>query len=279
MSGIGDMAKLDDIFADLNARAEDLRLSLGRPDDGWATFADLAQDETVLRNALAKQGISTTGLDEKAQAAYLIQGLGYHLTSLMYALRTAGIDASGLAATDIGLQFEFYHWEEDEHSGDDYRMLFRIDPAPLKPRTDDAIEPMRVTVAAILEPIILSLFATTKLPKPALWRQAADGVVSGFLYTGRPLGCEPQAVAEGEVFLRTPGSPLTNKQSGFLTLTVTDDATGRTLTETFRQRGGCCRYYTCDDGEYCSTCVLRPTEERDEKLRNYMLERMATGAA
>jgi hypothetical protein len=279
MGTFGDMAKIDDIVADLNTRAEDLRLSLGRPGEGWATFADLARNGAVLGDALLKQGVSARGLDAKGQAAYLIQGLGYHVTALMYALRTAGIDATRLTAADIGFKFEFYHWEEDEESGDDYRILISVDPSLLTPLETSAIEPMRAAVATILEPIVINLFATTRLPKPALWRQAADGVVSGFLYTGRPLGCEAQAIAEGEVFLRTPGSPLTNKQSGFLTLTVEDEATGRSLTETFRQRGGCCRYYTCDDGEYCSTCVLRPTEERDERLRNYMLERMASGAA
>lgn len=35
-------------------------------------------------------------------------------------------------------------------------------------------------------------------------------------------------------------------------------------------RGGCCLYYRLDPGENCSTWVLRPAAERDQRLRDYL---------
>ncbi len=36
--------------------------------------------------------------------------------------------------------------------------------------------------------------------------------------------------------------------------------------EVYLKRGGCCRYYTCEAGSYCATCVLRPPEEQLREL-------------
>jgi hypothetical protein len=37
--------------------------------------------------------------------------------------------------------------------------------------------------------------------------------------------------------------------------------------EVYLKRGGCCRYYTCEGGVYCATCILRPPEEQLAELR------------
>ena len=275
-----DASGLDQRIADLNARNVDLHLALGTREPPWCSLDVLYCDGPALDEALYKQAEFIPGLDARAQAAYLIGVVAYRLTAMMVTLRSAGLAPRSLSAGDILFRFEPYRWESDGETGDDYHFLLRLAPALLgEAGSAMSVEAMRGALVTLLEPLVLRLLAKTELPKSALWRQAADGVASGFLYTGRNLGFEAQAMVDGEVLLRTPGSPLTNKQSGFASYTVSDETHGVTLTRTFRTRGGCCRYYTCDGGSYCTTCVLRPAAERDALLTAHLHEELAKIAA
>lgn len=262
--------RLAEIVTDLTGRGADLHLSIGAVDDSWRPWAALAADEAALAEALRKEG-EFNGLDPKGQAAYLVGTLGYALSSTLIALRSVGLDIAGATSDRLHYRQELVHWEEGEESGDYNRMILRLaDDLPVA-AVPASTEAMRLQLVALIEPALLRMHAVTGLPKAALWRQAADNVASGFLYTGRPLGFEQGAIDEGLLLLRTPASPLTNKQTGFFTLTVTDEQSGRSLTQTYRARGGCCRAYTCGDGTYCSTCVLTSIEERDQRISSHML--------
>ncbi len=85
-----------------------------------------------------------------------------------------------------------------------------------------------------------------------------------------------------QAILQAPGSPLHNKQTGFVEIVVRDVAKPEQVVacEWFRARGGCCRYYTTEaaEGEYCTTCVLRPAESRDERLHTYLKGKVEAAA-
>ena len=189
------------------------------------------------------------------------------------------MDVGEITSGNLFYRHELVHWEEGGAAGEYNRMVFSLPDALAVGGPPIETEALRMQIVALLEPALLRISAETGLGKAALWRQAADNVASGFLYTGRPLGFESQAIVEGTTLLRVPASPLTNKQTGFIEITASDPVSGATLSETFRARGGCCRAYTTGDGGYCSTCVLVPVAERDAKLRNSLLQRLLDEAS
>ena len=72
------------------------------------------------------------------------------------------------------------------------------------------------------------------------------------------------------------GSRLFSRQTGYVRVTAPENpAPGEPyLSEWFRMRGGCCRYYTLDGNDYCSTCVLRDAASRMSLLRDHLHARM-----
>jgi hypothetical protein len=76
--------------------------------------------------------------------------------------------------------------------------------------------------------------------------------------------------------LKYPGSPLYNRQLHFFDLTLRDERQRELLTWTFRARGGCCRYYTVEDGTLCETCVLKKPADRNAELLRVMRLRYAS---
>jgi len=61
----------------------------------------------------------------------------------------------------------------------------------------------------------------------------------------------------------------------YFDLTLHDEEQRELLSWTFRARGGCCRYYTVESGELCSTCVLKPSAERDAELLRAMRRQLS----
>lgn len=269
-------SSLADIVADLLERGAEIQLSVGPITPEWRPWSALVGDRNALREALLKEA-EFNGLDAKGQAAYLIGTLAYYPTSIFVALRSAGLDVLGITAETLFYRHDLVTWQEGEESGQYNGMFFRVsDTLELRGPPCD-IEALRVHIIALLEPVLQRIAAETGLGKPALWRQGADNVASAFLYTGRPLGFESAAIEEGWKLLRAPGSPLTNKQTGFFSITVADDRTGASVSDTWRARGGCCRAYTTGDGAYCSTCVLVPIQERDANFTAMLRERLCEG--
>jgi len=264
--------------APLAAIVADLPLFVGQDGGGWRPWSKLAEDGPARSEALGKEA-EFNGLDARGQAAYLIGTMAYSITTLLVALRAAGVDIGEITPGNLFYRHELVHWEEGGAAGEYNRMVFRLPDTLAAGGPPIETEALRTQIVALLEPALLRISAETGLAKAALWRQAADNVASGFLYTGRPLGFESQAIMEGATLLRVPASPLTNKQTGFIEITASDPVSGATLSETFRARGGCCRAYTTGDGGYCSTCVLVPVAERDAKLRNSLLQRLLDEAS
>ncbi|GAB4129888.1 MAG: IucA/IucC family C-terminal-domain containing protein [Roseiflexaceae bacterium] len=100
-----------------------------------------------------------------------------------------------------------------------------------------------------------------------LWLNVADRCASTMLWLmqlqnpNTPVEVLEQAV---NMLIKVPGSPLTNRQIGLITLQHGE------RTATFLQRASCCYFYKQDGGEYCSTCPHRTAEDRRERLQQYL---------
>jgi hypothetical protein len=134
---------------------------------------------------------------------------------------------------------------------------------------------LRTTLENHFAPLIERVFERTRLSHHAQWLLVADSCAALFLYLGQQLGEPARAMDEGLAFVRASGSPMNNRKTGYVTLEWNGHS------DTFRARGGCCRYYTVSESgdDYCTTCVLRKPEDRDARMLKYMSEKYAQEAA
>jgi hypothetical protein len=185
-----------------------------------------------------------------------------------------------LSPENVALRYSTFAWQEHGESGESERIDVRflsgrfaaLPDDPLAGHADVQIvgdqaalrDWLRRGLEAHLAPLVEALAARTRLGRRAQWSLAADACAYVFQQAGARLNDEAAGCAEGLTFLRTTGSPLYNRITSYFTL----DYQGHR--ETFCARGGCCLYYRVAPGDNCSTCVLRPAEERDQLLLDYM---------
>ena len=219
-------------------------------------------------------------MEAKTRAAYLIGHIAWTFGINLGAMRVAGhglpdIDAAALAAAP-----QWYHWEEGEESGESLRFTLRLLASPDAAHRALDADGIRALVVAAHAPLIEALFAMTQLGRSAMWRLVADGVAASWLSVGKRVGREAEAMRDANAIIHAPGSPLANKQISFVEIVVRDETQQPMACEWFRARGGCCRYYTTEKsaGEYCTTCVLRPAESRDQRLQDYVMDKLRTSA-
>ncbi|MGF1504755.1 MAG: hypothetical protein ACFB51_06400, partial [Anaerolineae bacterium] len=232
--------------------------------------------------SIARQAAAHPHMDPRTRGAYFINMYGWYLPFTAIAAYLAERRVPNLAPEHVALRYSTYTWHEDGASGEAKRLDVRFlsgqfaclpdDPAANHP--DALVMPdklalrewFRTTLEAHLAPIIEDVYAHTRLSRHAQWLLAADACALRFLLTGRMLGDEEHAKAEGIAFVKAEGSPMNNPKTGYISLQY------RGHTESFRARGGCCRNNTVSEtgDDYSSTCELRTPEERDERLLAYM---------
>lgn len=241
-------------FAAAAERAE-LPVDLG-PLEGWAPLATLATDRFEIAEAyIGEWQAFYPGLDRRGGAAFLVGGIAYTVTGAMLATRITDGVIPDLDAMGVVL--------------DGRELKYRL-PDELRFEPCDPIEMAR-RLEALLAPLIDRLRAETGLGLPAFWRCAADSFASAHLHTGRALDTEARSRLEALSVLSQPGLRMANRQTGYRDVSIAC-ADGRAVTQGFLKRGGCCRYYTADNAEYCATCVLRPEGQQIERLEAYLHE-------
>jgi hypothetical protein len=225
---------------------------------------------------LAQVGRYHDGMDDKVRAAYLIGGIAWWVSLRLGALYLRGRGVPDMDPAHLAFALEWGVAPEG-HDVLNYDMAILAAADTSMPWLDR--DGFRRLLEAIHAPLVERLHARTKLGRSAMWRLVSDAVAAGLLDVGKRTCIAPHAMAEADGIVHHPGSPLANKQTGFVEITAfaKDDRGELVGCEWFRARGGCCRYYTIPsaDGEYCSTCVLRKPESRDELLRNWVLEQAA----
>jgi hypothetical protein len=248
-------------FAELAKRAA-LSVDCG-PLNGWTPIAALSGDRfDIAETYFAEWEAVYPGLDRRGGAAFLIGGVAYALTSLMVALRLAMGGVPDLSRVAVAIEGR--------------ELRYRV-PEDATLEAADALSMARRLEAA-MEPVVARLKAETRLAPAALWRCAADSFASAFLYIGRSLGAETRMRDEALSVINHPCLQMANPQTGYRDISI-QCADGRDVTQAFLKRGGCCRYYTADGAEYCTTCVLRRETDQIARLEKYMHELHEPAAA
>lgn len=289
-------ASFSDRVSALNCRFDGLKLSCSERLDGGCRFADLTTELSEWRTTLMRyEAERCPGLDPKGQVAFLIGDTAYYLLTAVAALYLSEGIVPSLASDNLAFIEYDVHWEESGESGTYKSLEVRLlgtDCWAYAPRTllDEAIpvssqtelrDLLRQQIEHLFQPLIERLYQMHRLARPAQWRLVADALAVAFLAIGRQLGDEQTAREEGLALIKHPGSPLFNRQTGYFDITLRDKNEPETILarQTFRARGGCCRYYTTDAATYCSTCVLLPSEERNARLENYLQQQLDAQSA
>lgn len=262
-----------------------LTAEVGALEPGWFRAADLAvPDSPLLAEGLARQTALHPGMPPRTAGAFFIGEYAWYVFAAAVGAYLAERRVPDLAPERVALRFQRYIWVEEGESGPAERIDVRFlstrcavlpaDPAAgqldvtVVPDRDALRTQFRAALEAHLTPLIAQIHARTGFGPQAQWRLVSDACAALFLNLGKALGDAERAQAEGLAFVKAPGSPLHNPQTGYFTVDHNGQCT------TFRARGGCCRYYTVPPGEKCTLCVLRPPEERAARLRTY-LERVS----
>jgi len=265
---------------------------IGVAEVGWFAAAQFCDPQSnLLDDALMRQAKDYPHMDARTRGAYFIGEYSWYVPEATIGAYLLAKRVPDLSAENIALRSRTYIWHEGEHSGEAERLDVRFlsgrfaclpdDPAAdhpdafILPDSHTLREWLREKLEAHLAPLIERVYARTKLSRHAQWMLVADACAAQFLHIGRKLGDEAHAKAEGMAFIKATDSPMNNNKTAYISLQYLDHC------DTFRARGGCCRYYTVSETgkDYCTTCVLRKPEERDARLLAYMQKKYAEAAS
>ncbi len=258
-----------------------LTAEVGPLEAEWFRADALAHAESaVLEEGLARIAAHYPGAERRVAGAFLVGEYAWYLSAAAITAYLAEQRVPDLAPDNIGLRYTTFTWEDHGEVGEGERFDVRFlggrfaalatDPAANHP--DAIVLPhaaalrnwLRVRLEQHLAPVIEAVAARTRLGKRAQWNLAADSCAAVFLHAGQHLGAEERGCAEGLAFVKAAGSPLRNHGTGYVTLACHGHC------QTFRTRGGCCLYYRIEPGNNCSTCMLRSTEDRNQRLLDTM---------
>lgn len=278
---------LADSLARMAAVSEHLGSDVGPLEGEWTPFTELLQEQSTLRDELlALEAQRCPGLDDKGQVAFLLGGVVHYLVIVLAPLLLLGRQVPLLQADRLAFRTRQVPWQHGKESGTyqaiDWRFIddrFWTDQNGELPAGGVAVESaaqlyrhLNDQLETLLSPLIEHFKSLSRLSRGAQWRQAADSLAGAFLTTGQALQMEAQARAVADALIGDPQVAMHNSKTGFVEIAVDHPSKpGETLRQTFRTRGGCCRYYTADSGHLCSTCVLVKPVERDERLRQHLL--------
>lgn len=267
-----------------------LMAEIGPHEPGWFYADDLLHNPTsALAEGLARQSAHYRTAERRTCGSFFIGDYAWYMPAAAIASYLAERRVPDLAPSNMALRYRTCTWEEDGQTGESERLDVRFlngrfaalpnDPAAddpdalVLPDLDALRTWLRTRLEAHLAPLIDSVCTHTGLGKRAQWNLVADACAALFLYAGKALGDPARGQSEGLAFVKADGSPLHNPDTGYITLEWAGHC------ETFRTRGGCCRSYTRPDSDKCTTCVLRPAEERHQRLRDYLAQKYAQSPA
>lgn len=254
---VQDVPRVEDDFSPvvhLAPRADAVLLSAITPHIVQRWMADATADEP--------------GADAKLAAAYLMGDVANAVCQVFAALALRGHWLTAIGAESVGLIPRFVPWEEDGENG--LSMTFDICLAPSDLAIGRAASPygFAKSLEDLFAPLVQRLHSESGLGITALYRLVGDSLAHGFLTHGRVLNAERTGMDLAMAILHVPDTRLANKQVRFDHIQLPE---APEISGVLRVRGGCCRAYTRPGKpNYCTTCVLRDDESRNERYRNFL---------
>lgn len=229
------------------------------------SLSDLA---TMLNNWGAVVTAAEPEADDKLRAAYLMGNLAWSIMAAISKLAFGGAWVTNLRADAIALSVRFVDWDIDGKSGTKAVFDVVLDPRAItaKPYHDSTVT--REMIITLFKSPVELMAAKWGLGVAALWRLVGDAFSAMLLLFGKCSDRVSEATDIARAVLHHKGTPLYSKETKFITITLPDKPE---IFEVFRVRGGCCRNYTMPGGDYCTTCVLRDNESRQERLIAHLL--------
>ncbi|QQA44231.1 (2Fe-2S)-binding protein [Pelagovum pacificum] len=219
-------------------------------------------DESRLEAWLDRQKQDAAGADDKLAAAYLMGRIGWAISTVFCPLGLSD-ELPPLAAEAVTLVPREEAWSYEGESGSAVIYDLSLRRTPLRCPTSGPAASIAQLHVSLLSPIVAAISARTRLAPAALWRIVGDGMAAALLEAGMRHGVREAAMQIALDILRDRSGPLYSRQTGFEEVTLPDRPD---CAEWVRLRGGCCRFYTSDGGEYCTTCVLRDDDSRRMRL-------------
>jgi hypothetical protein len=258
-----------------------LAADVGPLEAGWFTATALpTPDSAELSEGIARVVAHYPGADRRVAGAFITGEYAWYFAAAAVAAYLAEGRVPDLSHQNVALRYRTFTWHDHGESGESERFDVRFlsgrfaalpgDPDAGRPEVQimpdaDALRTwLRTSLEAHLAPLIEAVAAQTRLGRRAQWNLAADAIAALFLHAGQLLGDEARGQAEGLAVVKAAGSPLRNPDTGYITVEVGGHC------ETFRARGGCCLFYRVPPGERCTSCVLRPPDERAQLLRDHV---------
>lgn len=136
---------------------------------------------------------------------------------------------------------------------------------------------VRSMIIELLQPIVTQLAQRTQLAPAKQWSLISDSLAMAWQFVAEPLGVDAQARVDILTLLNGEKSVLKNRRTGFETYSLGESnidgcpAIQPVIHRVIRTRAGCCRKFT-DDGQYCSTCVYVPEQERKQLITKMLWE-------
>ena len=265
--------ELEGTLARVSQAMPEFSVTPGEMGPGWFPAAELGDPGGGrLVDALERVAMSYPGADIRTQTTLFFNQYAWMLSGAAVIAFLLEKRVPDLALNNVLLHYNTVKWEKDSERGEYERLDLRFLCSRFASLPDDRAagqqgvtvlpdaaalrEWFRLRVEDHMRPIIEVAQQLSHLSCGALWRIVADSCAQAFLYAGQHIGESAQAEREGLAFVKVPGSPLNNSQLHFVSLNCDGHS------ETFRVRGGCCRYYTLPKGHYCTPCVLRNPEAR-----------------
>ena len=232
------------------------------------TYAGLAEQVRAREEAVTRR---YSGLLIYSRCAWMLAYIG--LTSFLAARRLPIIDLAALR----------FHWNPDGWIDQIalgtprfYALADDRDAAHEDAAVLDSIDALRVQFGQSFESAVADWIPAFKaqsgMGPAALWAAASDACSYTVIATLQALKREDCCDAEVEAVIQRDGSRL-NRKAGVLWIEHGEQRAP------FFKRVGCCLWYTLPGNEahYCSSCPLRPLEEREQLFRGAMVRAAEAG--